>query len=114
MPLLEKSDAPVVVNVSSGMGSIGVTTDPDRLESTLVNLAYSPSKAALNMLTNQYPKAYPHVKFNAVDPGYTATDFNNHGGHQTVTEGTDAIVEAATLGPDGPSGTSFDRNGVVP
>ena len=114
MPLLEKSAAPVVVMVSSGMGSIGVTTDPDRLESTIVNLAYSPSKSALNMLTTQYAKAYPGVRINAVDPGYTATDFNGNSGHQTVTEGTDAIVEAAQLGPDGPSGTYFDRNGTVP
>jgi hypothetical protein len=54
------------------------------------------------------------MKVNAVDPGYTATDFNGHSGPQTITEGTDAIVALAQLGPDGPTGTYTDRHGVVP
>jgi NAD(P)-dependent dehydrogenase (short-subunit alcohol dehydrogenase family) len=112
-PLLERSEAPVVVNVSSGMGSLGVTTDPDRLESKLVGLSYPSSKSALNMLTTQYAKAYPQWRVNIVDPGYTATDLNGHSGHQSVQEGTDAIVEAATLAPDGPTGTFFNRDGAV-
>jgi len=114
VPLLEASDAPVVVNVSSGLGSIGITSDPERLESQIVNLAYSPSKAAVNMLTTQYAKAYPRFRINVVDPGYTATDFNDHGGHQTVEEGTDAIVRMAQVSADGPTGTYTDRNGTVP
>jgi NAD(P)-dependent dehydrogenase (short-subunit alcohol dehydrogenase family) len=112
-PLLERSKAPVVVNVSSGMGSLGVTTDPDRLESKLVGLSYPSSKSALNMLTTQYAKAYPQWRVNVVDPGYTATDLNAHSGHQSVHEGTDAIVEAATLRPDGPTGAFFNRDGAV-
>jgi NAD(P)-dependent dehydrogenase (short-subunit alcohol dehydrogenase family) len=112
-PLLERSANPVVVNVSSGMGSIGVTSDPDRVESGLHNLTYSPSKTALNMLTTQWAKAYPSMRINAVDPGYTATDFNGHSGPQTVEEGTDAIVRFAQLGPDGPTGEFHDRHGVV-
>ena len=59
LPLLERSDNPVIVNVSSGMGSIGVTSDPDRLESTIVSLDYTSSKTALNMLTSQLAKALP-------------------------------------------------------
>lgn len=51
---------------------------------------------------------------NAADPGYTATDLNGNSGHQTVTEGTDAIVRLATLGPDGPTGGYFDREGPLP
>jgi len=113
-PLLEQSSNPVVVNVSSGMGSIAVTGDPDRVESGLHNLTYSPSKTALNMLTTQWAKAYPTMRINAVDPGYTATDFNHHSGPQTVEEGTDAIVELAQIGPDGPTGEFRDRHGVVP
>ena len=50
----------------------------------------------------------------AADPGFTGTDFNNHRGTQTVTEGTDAIVRLATLPADGPTGTFQDRNGPVP
>jgi NAD(P)-dependent dehydrogenase (short-subunit alcohol dehydrogenase family) len=114
LPLLERSDNPVIVNVSSGMGSLGITTDPDRIESTLVGLAYPASKSAVTMLTTQYAKALPHVRVNAVDPGYTATDFNNHSGTQTVEEGTDAIVRMAQLDASGPTGTFVDRRGVVP
>jgi NAD(P)-dependent dehydrogenase (short-subunit alcohol dehydrogenase family) len=114
VPLLERSANPVIVNVSSGMGSLGVTSDPDRLESTLVGLAYPTSKSAVNMLTTQYAKALPGMRVNAVDPGYTATDFNDHRGTQTVQEGVEAIVAMAQIGADGPSGTFVDRHGTVP
>jgi NAD(P)-dependent dehydrogenase (short-subunit alcohol dehydrogenase family) len=114
LPLLERSDNPVVVNVSSGMGSFGVTTDPERLESTIAGLAYPASKAAVTMLTTQYAKVLAHVRVNAVDPGYTATDFNGHSGPQTVQEGTDAIVRMAQIDGSGPTGTFVDRHGAVP
>jgi NAD(P)-dependent dehydrogenase (short-subunit alcohol dehydrogenase family) len=114
LPLLEDSENPVVVNVSSGMGSLTLTTDPDRVESTIVGLAYPSSKAAVTMLTSQYARALPHMRINAADPGYTATDLNGHSGPQTVTQGTDAIVALAQLGPDGPTGTFVDRHGRVP
>jgi NAD(P)-dependent dehydrogenase (short-subunit alcohol dehydrogenase family) len=114
LPLLEQSGNPVVVNVSSGMGSLHLTTDPSRLESTILGPAYTSSKAALNMLTTQYAKAFPAIRFNAVDPGYTGTDLNNHRGTQTVMEGTDAMVRMATIGTDGPTGTFTGRDGTVP
>jgi NAD(P)-dependent dehydrogenase (short-subunit alcohol dehydrogenase family) len=113
-PLLLRAAAPVVVNVSSGMGSLAVTTDPARLESTINGLAYPSSKTALNMLTSQYAKAYPQMRVNAVDPGYTATDLNGRSGSQTVEEGAEAIVRAACLGPDGPTGAFLDAHGSVP
>jgi NAD(P)-dependent dehydrogenase (short-subunit alcohol dehydrogenase family) len=113
VPLLEASDAPVIVNVSSGMGSLDRTTDPERVESTIVNLTYSGSKAALNMITSQYAKAYPGMRINAVDPGYTATDFNGHSGPQTVEEGAEIIIRAAQFGPDAPTGAYLDREGTV-
>lgn len=114
VPLLNRSECPVIVNVGSGMGSIAITTDPGRLESTLVGLPYSSSKAAVSMLTTQYAKAYPRMRVNVVDPGYTDTDFNEHRGTQTVQEGAEAIVRMASIGIDGPSGTFTDRNGTVP
>jgi NAD(P)-dependent dehydrogenase (short-subunit alcohol dehydrogenase family) len=114
LPLLERSAAPRIVMVSSGMGSIGVTGDPARLESTIVSLTYPSSKTALNMITAQYAKALPRFRVNVADPGYTATDLNGNSGHQTVTEGTDAIVALATVGQDGPTGTFVDRAGAVP
>jgi NAD(P)-dependent dehydrogenase (short-subunit alcohol dehydrogenase family) len=114
VPLLERSEHPVIVNVSSGMGSLGRTTDPERVESTLVSLGYPTSKAALNMLTSQYAKALPRFRVNAVDPGYTATEFNDHRGPQSVEEGTDAIVAMAGVDASGPTGAFIDRSGTVP
>lgn len=113
LPLLRGSTAPVVVNVTSGLGSFAVRSDTARLESTLPTLAYSASKAALGMLTLIYAQFLPDVRINVVDPGYTATDFNGHSGPQTVTEGTDAVVAMATIGADGPTGTFTDRHGGV-
>ena len=64
-------------------------------------------------LTVQYAKNLPGMRVNVSDPGYTATDFNGHRGHQTVTEGTDATVALATLGSDGPTGEFHDRTGRI-
>ncbi len=114
LPLLERSRSPVVVNVSSGLGSLTYSTDPQSAYSKLIVPAYFSSKAALNMLTTQYAKAFPTMRINAVDPGYTATDLNGNRGTQTVTEGTDAIVSMATIGPDGPTGAFVSRDGPVP
>jgi NAD(P)-dependent dehydrogenase (short-subunit alcohol dehydrogenase family) len=114
VPLLRRSAAPRIVMVSSGMGSIGITSDPQRLEHGLVTLTYPSSKTALNMITTQYAKALPGFRVNAVDPGFTATDLNGHRGTQTVEEGSDAIVALATAGPDGPTGGFFDRTGPIP
>jgi NAD(P)-dependent dehydrogenase (short-subunit alcohol dehydrogenase family) len=113
LPLLRKSTTPAVINVSSGMGSFAATHDPERIESTIAAPLYTSSKAAVTMLTTQYAKALPDIRINAADPGYTATDLNNHGGSQTVTEGTDAIVTLATEGPDAGSGRFIDRFGTV-
>ncbi len=114
LPLLERSANPVIVNVSSGMGSLGVTTDPSRLESTLVGLAYPASKTAVNMLTSQYAKALPRIRINAVDPGYTATDLNGHSGTKPVEQGAEVIVAMAKLDGSGPTGAFVDEHGAVP
>ncbi len=114
LPLLRRSAAPRVVMVSSGMGSMGRTSDPERVESSFTSLPYPSSKAALNMITTQYARELPEFRINAADPGYTATDFNDHSGYQTVQEGTDAVVALAQVAPDGPTGGFFDRHGPVP
>ena len=114
LPLLQKSDSPVVVNVSSGLGSFSRITDPAHIESSFSTVAYGSSKAAVTAITVQYSKALPGIRFNAADPGYTATDLNGNSGPQTVTEGTDAIVQLATIGGDGPTGTFVERAGVMP
>jgi NAD(P)-dependent dehydrogenase (short-subunit alcohol dehydrogenase family) len=114
LPLLRASAAGVIVNVSSGLGSFGCVTNPDRLESRPLTLAYSSSKSAVTMLTLQYARGLPDLRINAVDPGPTSTDLNGHRGHQTVEEGADVIVRLATIGPDGPTGTFSDRSGMMP
>ena len=104
----------MIVNVSSGMGSLFVTTDPSRLESTLISLAYPASKSAVNMLTTQYAKAFPQMRINAVDPGYTATDLNDHGGTKPVEQGAEIIVRMANLNGSGQTGAFVDEHGAVP
>jgi len=118
LPLLEKSAAPVVVNVSSGLGSLSIADAPESHTSLLPvyysALAYNSSKAALNMATMQYARSHPRMRINAVDPGHTATDFNAHSGPQTVAEGAEVIVRMAMVGPDGPSGGFFGNSGPLP
>lgn len=115
LPLLQRSDNGVVVNVGSGLGSFARVHDPERAESRVPNLlAYPVSKAAVSMLTVLYARAYPNLRINVVDPGPTATDLNNRQGFQTVEQGAAPIVEAALLGPDGPTGVFLDAEGVSP
>ncbi|WP_327092676.1 SDR family NAD(P)-dependent oxidoreductase [Nonomuraea sp. NBC_01738] len=119
LPLLQAADHPRVVMVSSAVGAFSVVTDPDQPASKMHELAYSSSKTALNMITVRYAQALPSIKFNMITPGevanrtFTATDMNHHTGQLTVTEGTDPIVELATIGADGPTGIFIDRLGPI-
>ena len=113
LPLLRNSSNPVIVNVSSGMGSFGLTQDPTRIESQYALPLYAASKAAVTMLTTQYAKELKDVKVNAADPGQTATDFTGGVGH-SVTDGATSIVTLATIGPDGPTGQFIDQSGNLP
>jgi NAD(P)-dependent dehydrogenase (short-subunit alcohol dehydrogenase family) len=114
IPLLEKSAAPVIVNVSSGVGSLTLAADPGSPLHEANFPVYASSKAALNMLTIRYAAAFPLMRINSVDPGFTATDFNEHRGTQAVEEGAEAIVRYALIAADGPTGGFFDRNGAQP
>ena len=110
LPLLEKSDNPVVVNVSSALGSFWAVTNPERRQFHYPSIIYGASKAAVSMLTVQYAKAQPHIKFNAVEPGFTATELTPiSGAGQPVEKGAEVIVRMATIGKDGPTGT-FQEN----
>lgn len=113
LPLLKLSGHPAVINVSSGMGSFALTHDPERVESKPISPLYTASKAAVTMLTTQYARALPGIRVNAVDPGYTATDFNGHSGYQTITEGTDAVVALATEPVGAGTGRFVSRSGPV-
>jgi NAD(P)-dependent dehydrogenase (short-subunit alcohol dehydrogenase family) len=118
LPLLRAAPAPVVVNVSSGLGSLSAVGDPEAraraVPDWVPGLAYASSKAALNMITAQYAHALPGFRINAVDPGFTATDFNGHTGSRTLAEGAEIIVRMATMGREGPTGAYLATGGPIP
>lgn len=113
-PLLHRSPAPVIVNVSSGLASLAGLSDPDSPTHFYPGLSYPASKTAVNALTVQYAKAFPAARVNAVEPGFTATALNGFAGTQTVDEAAEAVVRLAQLGPDGPTGTFVSRQGPLP
>ncbi|MGW7261018.1 SDR family NAD(P)-dependent oxidoreductase [Streptomyces sp. NPDC054834] len=114
LPLLQRSAAPVVVNLSSGLASLTRVTDADTPTYAYPGVAYPASKTAVNMITVQYAKAFPHMRINAVEPGFTKTDLNGNTGIQTVEQGAEIIVRMAQVGPDGPTGGYFDAEGTLP
>jgi NAD(P)-dependent dehydrogenase (short-subunit alcohol dehydrogenase family) len=117
LPLLRRSPAPRIVNVSSHAASLTIGSDPDgMLAGLLPSAAYSPSKTALGALTVQYANELRKdgVLVNAVAPGFVDTDSNNHTGFLTPAQGAAALVRLATLGPDGPTGGFFSEDGPVP
>jgi NAD(P)-dependent dehydrogenase (short-subunit alcohol dehydrogenase family) len=107
LPLLRRAAAARIVNVSSEVGSITSQADPaSPLSQMPASAQYPSSKAALNMLTAMYAKELRDTpsKVNAANPGYTATDFNDHRGFRSVAEGAEPSVHLATLPDDGPNG----------
>ena len=114
LPLLRKSTAGRVVNVSSGLGSLTRSASPNPSSTNLIG--YSASKAALNMLTVQLARLLGDtaIKVNSAAPGYTATDLNAFRGAQTIREGAIEPVRLALLPDDGPTGSYSERAGIVP
>jgi NAD(P)-dependent dehydrogenase (short-subunit alcohol dehydrogenase family) len=114
--LLRQSPEPRIVNVTSGLGSLTMQDDPTWKYFVVKPACYVSSKAALNAYTivlAYYLRDTP-FKVNAVDPGYTATDFNNHNGPGTIPDAAARVVKAAMISPDGPTGQFFsDDNAPV-
>ena len=114
MDLLHKAEAPRIVNVTSGLGSLTLHKDPTWKYYAVKAAAYNSSKAALNMytITLAYELRDTPFKVNAVDPGYTATDFNHHSGPGTIADAAARLVKTATIDADGPTGIflSDDNN----
>jgi NAD(P)-dependent dehydrogenase (short-subunit alcohol dehydrogenase family) len=105
-PLLARSDAPRVVNVSSGAGQIS--------SMTTYAPAYSISKATLNAITVMLAAAMPDAKVNCVDPGWVRTDMGGPSAPRSVEQGADTIVWLATLPKSGPTGGYFrDRKRIA-
>jgi NAD(P)-dependent dehydrogenase (short-subunit alcohol dehydrogenase family) len=116
LPLLRRSPAGRIGNVSSGLGSLAQNADPGWAFAQVKFLGYNASKAALNMLTVQLAfelKDTP-IKVNSADPGYTATDLNDHRGTQKEEEGAAEAVRLALLPADGPTGGYSSSAGTVP
>jgi NAD(P)-dependent dehydrogenase (short-subunit alcohol dehydrogenase family) len=115
LPLLEKSAQPVIVNVSSELGSLAMQTSEKRNPNWDNFHAYGSTKTALNTFTILLAHEFRNTKFriNSVTPGFTATDLNGFTGFKTPAQGAKPIVRWATIGPDGPSGKFFREEGEV-
>ena len=120
LPLLTRSAAGHIVNVSSSVGSLTLMSAPaGPFAQVRPFLGYAPSKTALNAVTVQYAKALrgTGILVNAADPGRCDTDLIRHTGHttnRTAADGAAIAVRLATLGPDGPHGGLFNDSGPVP
>lgn len=106
VPLLRKSDAASIVNVSSGLGSLSINAAPNPYRATF-NPGYGASKTALNAITLAFAidLEAEGIKVNAVTPGFTSTALNNYEGTETVQQGAAEAVRVALLGSDSPTGT---------
>jgi len=115
LPLLRKSSNANVVTISSSAGSFWAVNNPERPEFGLPLALYSASKSAATMLTVHYAKSQPGIKFNALEPGTTATDMTAaFGVGRPVEESARVVVRLATLDATGPTGTFQDEAGQLP
>ncbi|CAL9335150.1 Putative ketoacyl reductase [Streptomyces sp. enrichment culture] len=118
LPLLRRSAAPRIVNMSSGVGSLTRQSTPGA-ETGPISAAYAPSKTFLNAVTVQYAKEFRElgdtsILINAACPGYCATDLNGFRGVRTPEQGAAIAIRLATLPDDGPTGGFFEDAGEVP
>jgi len=106
LPLVKKSAAGRIVNLSSALGSNALHADPSSQIWDFKVPAYDASKAALNSYTIHlaYELKDTPIKVNAANPGYCATDLNGHSGFRTPRQGAEVSVVLATLPADGPTG----------
>jgi len=101
LPLLKAAVSAKIIMVSSGLGSLEWVSDPNHPYFKVNELGYNSSKTALNAVTLAFAKQLKDqgISVNAVDPGYTATDFNEHSGYRSVTEAAAGIVWLAEQSP---------------
>lgn len=112
LDLLKNSKTPRIVNVTSGLASLTLHSDPSWKYYQIKGGAYGPSKSALNAYTVAlaYELRDTPFKVNAVDPGFTATDFNEHRGTGTVEHAGARVVQYAIIDENGPSGQYFSED----
>ncbi|WP_213979419.1 SDR family oxidoreductase [Sphingomonas sp. dw_22] len=109
LPLLQRSDAPRVVNVSSIRGSLAHLSDPTSPVYPVRALGYDTSKAALNAFTILLAaelRGTP-IKINAIHPGWVKTEMGGGAAPVSVEDGARTAVQYATLDADGPTGGFF-------
>lgn len=117
LPLLREAPGARIVNVSSSVGSLTMTSDPAARHRASFGPVYPASKSALNALTLAMAiELEPEgIKVNAVTPGFTRTNLNHYEGTESVEEGAAEAVRVALLGLDGPTGTfTHARLGMIP
>jgi NAD(P)-dependent dehydrogenase (short-subunit alcohol dehydrogenase family) len=116
LPLLREAPAARIVNVSSGVGSLTLNSDPAFPHRPIFGPVYPASKTALNAMTLAMALVLEStgIKVNAACPGFTKTNLNNYTGTQTVEEGAREPVRLALIGPDGPTGTFSNKDGPLP
>lgn len=115
LPLLEKSDAGRIVNVSSILGSLGLHAAEGSPIYEAKAFAYDASKAALNAYTIHLAHALKgtNIKVNSAHPGWVKTDMGTDAAPMEVVDGAKTEVELATLGPDGPTGGFFHMGETI-
>lgn len=117
LPLIRKSSAGRIVNVSSMVGSLTLHSDPESAMSHMPPLlAYCSSKTAMNALTVFFARELREtgIKVNSVSPGYVASDLNNHTGYLTPEQGAALPVKYAMLPAGGPTGVFVEGEGTIP
>lgn len=116
LPLLHNAAAGRIVNISSGLGSLTLNSDPSWSGYNSKLIGYNASKAALNMLTVHlaYELRGTRIKVNSANPGYTKTDLNDNTGPQPVEVGAIEATRLALLDDNGPTGQSFSKDGPDP
>jgi NAD(P)-dependent dehydrogenase (short-subunit alcohol dehydrogenase family) len=109
LPLLRKSAAGRIVNLTSILGSIAEHADPNSPIHGSAYSAYDTSKAALNLYTVELAQALAdtQIKVNCVHPGWVKTDLGGEGAPMEIVDGARSSVAAATIGANGPSGGFF-------
>jgi NAD(P)-dependent dehydrogenase (short-subunit alcohol dehydrogenase family) len=117
LPLLKKSSAGRIVNLSSILGSLTLGADPKSPIYGVKPFAYEASKAALNAFTICLAAELRNstkIKVNSAHPGWVRTDMGGPRATLDVTEGAKTSIELATLPADGPTGGYFHLGKPLP
>ncbi|MFH7017852.1 SDR family NAD(P)-dependent oxidoreductase [Flavobacterium sp. FlaQc-47] len=121
LELLKKSESARISNITSGLGSLALHSDPNWKYYNFKATSYVTSKAALNAYTIvlAYELRDLPFKVNVIDPGYTATDFNHHSGPGSIESAAAFIIKHTLTDENGPTGKFFsndieDESGISP